>query len=56
MSAKERIYERFLDNSLSNKNVAEICKTLSKTTTGKHYLYVNLCGKCEHFRQDCNIL
>ena len=29
MSAKERIYERFLDNSLSNKNVAEICKILS---------------------------
>ena len=29
MSAIERIYERFLDGSLANKNVAEICKILS---------------------------
>ena len=29
MSAKERIYERFLDGTLACKNVAEICKILS---------------------------
>ncbi|MBQ7924167.1 MAG: ribonuclease R [Clostridia bacterium] len=29
MSAKERILERFLDGSISKKNVAEICKILS---------------------------
>ena len=29
MSASERIYERFLDGSLANKNVTEICKILS---------------------------
>ncbi|MBE5745063.1 MAG: ribonuclease R [Clostridiales bacterium] len=28
-SAKERIFERFLDGALANKNVAEICKILS---------------------------
>ncbi len=29
MSAKERIYEKFLDGTLANKTVAEICKILS---------------------------
>ncbi len=29
MSAKQRIYERFIDNSLAGKNVTEICKILS---------------------------
>ncbi len=29
MSASERIFEKFLDGSLANKNVAEICKILS---------------------------
>jgi len=29
LSVKERIFERFLDGSLANKNVAEICKILS---------------------------
>ncbi len=29
MSAKERIFEKFLDGTLANKNVAEICKILS---------------------------
>lgn len=47
MSVKERIYERFTDGSLSNKNVAEICKILSIPYKEKSRLLPLLDELCE---------
>ncbi len=47
MSAKERILEKFLDGSLANKNVAEICKIVSIPYRERNRLIALLDELCE---------
>ncbi len=47
MSVKERIYERFLDKTLSGKNINEICKALSIPYREKNRLLPILDELCE---------